>query len=202
MKPFFRTRPKWYLGAALILAGFLIGGYCAIMSTHVRQPGETVSGRTNVSAEPEVDEPDSYVAGAGPKSVSSEDLAKVRAVARALPHSPFMHGRKFNAAEGPSAAAPYTSWTAPIPPPLADVYHANVKNSGRVWTFGFDPSNGNVVYAGGFGGVLKTTNANSPNPTWQVHFRFLGVTGDRLCCGRPQCGQLCLCRDQQRLCTL
>ena len=167
MKRIVKTRSNRCLGAALILVGIVLGGYCAITTTNVLQPSETVDNAiAEVSAEPEVEEPDSYVAGARPDSVSPEDLAKVRAAARALRHSPLTHGWKFESAAAPSPS-PYTSWTAPIPPPLADVYHANAKNSGRVWTFGFDPSDGNVVYAGGFGGVLKTINANSPNPTWQ-----------------------------------
>ena len=167
MNPLFRTSPRWCFGAILTLSGVALAAYCAITIPHVREPGEKNGhAATDASPKPEPEEIESYVAGVGRETVTLADLSSVRAATRALPRSPLMQDRKFKQA-GAGPNTPYTSWTAPIPPPLADVYHPNVKNSVRIYAFGFDATDSNVVYAGCSGGVLKTTTANNTNPIWQ-----------------------------------
>jgi hypothetical protein len=63
-----------------------------------------------------------------------------------------------------------TAWTllgpAPLPAPASGNYAGNTF-SGRVTGIASDPSNANIVYiATAGGGIWKTTNAQSSNPTW------------------------------------
>lgn len=91
--------------------------------------------------------------GTGPDGVSPSDYARALEMARALPPSVVPRGRSFMS---PEAIDTFSPWTSPIPPPILNNFGGNA--SGMIYTLGIDPTNANIVYAGGYGGLAKSTN--------------------------------------------
>jgi photosystem II stability/assembly factor-like uncharacterized protein len=97
--------------------------------------------------------------GTGLESVSAADYTRALAAARALPPSPLLQGRSFVSPETLEAVSP---WSLSIAPPIHNSYGGNA--SVRVHSLAIDPINANVVYAGSFGGLAKTTDGGV---TWR-----------------------------------
>jgi hypothetical protein len=101
--------------------------------------------------------------GMGPGTVSPEAFAKARASALALPSSSFLQGRKFQGAQA-TAGNDSSSWSPLTPvPPIVDPFFYNNENSVRIVALGLHPVDPDVVYAGSYGGLLKSDNGGQ---TW------------------------------------
>ena len=95
------------------------------------------------------------------------EFAKARAEALALPLSPLLQGRKFQPAQAGDSPAPSFTPAAVPPPIMPPPPWNNDDNSVRIVAFGLHPTNTAVVYAGGSGGLLKSTDAGL---TWRTSF--------------------------------
>src|SRR5262249_28094331 len=91
-------------------------------------------------------------------SVSPAAYEKGLAAACARPMSPLVRGRGF------APSPPLTqAWTSPIPPPILNDYAGNGTTRIQALAVGPNPMT-DVVYAGSFGGLAKSTNGGG---TWQ-----------------------------------
>lgn len=149
------------VAASLILAGVVLTCYGAVANP---RRGVTPNGGSVVSVVPEERDKDAEhlekrrkfanrFFGTGPEGVSTGAYMAGLAVARALPRSPLLESRRFTSGESQESER---SWTLPIPPPIKHSYGGNA--GAMVHTLAIDPFNANIVYAGSFGGLAKTTD--------------------------------------------
>ena len=92
-------------------------------------------------------------------SLPPETYAAAMAATREMPQM------SRSALLGGGASAPdvqHLHWQATVPPPIINSYGGN--GSARIFVLGLDPTNSNVVYTGGFGGMAKTADGGQ---TWQ-----------------------------------
>ena len=176
MKTLFRTRNKTVLSLSAILVtislicfyGALakapLGGAQKASSTGVARDTARPS-YLESEGDPERDERRreyfEWLFLTGRWSLPPDAYAAVEA-ARALPRISRisqLEGR----AESPSVPdVPNLHWRATVPPPIINSYGGN--GSARISALGLDPTNPNVVYTGGPGGLAKTADGGQ---TWQ-----------------------------------
>jgi photosystem II stability/assembly factor-like uncharacterized protein len=167
MKTMSLSKTKYLLAVFLMFVGVLLTCYTAVGKAR-RGDIRDASSETAYSAG-EDDEDPGYLAkrqefldqffGTGPGGVSPSAYAIALAAARSLPASPLLQDRRFVSPETLEVVAPFTS---PILPPIRNGYGGNA--SAMVQALAIDPTNANVVYAGSFGGLAKTTDAGV---TWR-----------------------------------
>ena len=179
MKTLLHARAKAGLSIVLTI-GSLICFCSAIAIGNSRQTGhQDASVAANASTAPrpsdyrsEADNEEDrerfqQLPGIGQGGVLPAEFAKARATALALPLSPLLNGRKFQPAQ--AGTAPQPSFTPGCDP---SSHHAPTPwntddNSVRIVAFGLHPTNTAVVYAGGYGGLQKSTDAGQ---TWRTSF--------------------------------
>ena len=176
MKTLLKSRPKAVLSlSAILIVVSLICFYSAIANPR-RASTQHAKGTALIpdgTSRPGVDHDDDpeyvktrreylkrFFGSSG--SVSPGGYAKAVAAARSLPPSPLLQGRRFTSPQRPASDDPLPSWTFPIPPPIINSYGGNA--SALIHVLGLDPTDHNVVYTGGFGGLAKSADGGE---TWQ-----------------------------------
>jgi photosystem II stability/assembly factor-like uncharacterized protein len=151
----------------LVLAGVLLTCYSAIANARRGGTSEATTA-DNLSYEDDDRDPEylekrheflNRFFGTGPEGVSPGDYAIALAAARELPPSERTEGRKFFSPETMEMTGP---WTSPVSPPIQHSYGGNA--SAQVNALAIDPVSANIVYAGSFGGLAKTTDGGV---TWR-----------------------------------
>ena len=95
--------------------------------------------------------------------ISPDDLAKARAAMRALPPSPLAQSRQFGSPDDPSPT-PAPFWKNPFSSTIVASTGDQNPISGRIDAFAFDSTDPDIIYAGGYGGLLRTKNGGA---TWK-----------------------------------
>ena len=160
-------RTRYLVAVSLMLVAVLLTCYSTVANARRGDIQDTTSAAEGSLAENDSDyeyleERHEFLErffGTGPGGVSPNAYTNALGAARALPPSPLLQGRQFMSPETVEAAS---AWTFPIPPPIQNSYGGNA--SARVQTLAIDLINANVVYAGSFGGLAKTTDGGV---TWR-----------------------------------